>query len=103
MVAQFVNGALIGQPVRLLLVASLSLVLGAITPCLLPEGDMTGQPVHDNLGTESTMTYTNDDALLTPLQQQQHRLGNGKLGGIGGNQDVDNPQNSYHNVDALIV
>jgi MFS family permease len=52
MVAQFVNGALInqGRPVLLLLVASATLVLGAVTPCLLPNGgDMTGQPVHDDV------------------------------------------------------
>jgi MFS family permease len=48
MVAQFVNGALVSNPVRLLLVASSSLVLSAMTPCLLPAGgDLTGQPVHD--------------------------------------------------------
>jgi hypothetical protein len=48
MVAQFVNGALVADhPARLLLVASGTLLLGATTPCLLPGGDMTGQPVHD--------------------------------------------------------
>jgi hypothetical protein len=48
MVAQFVNGALVKEPVRLLLVASITLALGALTPALLPDGgDMTGQPVHD--------------------------------------------------------
>jgi MFS family permease len=61
MVAQFVNGALInhGRPVMLLLVASATLVLGAATPCLLPNGgDMTGQPVHDDVVILSATTST---------------------------------------------
>jgi VNT family MFS transporter (synaptic vesicle glycoprotein 2) len=52
LIAQFVNGVLIDNPVRLLLVASGTLVVGALTPCLLPGGvggDMTGRPVHDDL------------------------------------------------------
>ena len=62
MIAQFVNSALLVEsnnndnnqqqqnPVRLLLVASGTLLLGALTPCLLPGGgDMTGRPVHDDL------------------------------------------------------
>ena len=49
MIAQFVNGALVRNPVRLLLVASFTLVLGAITPCLLPDADMTLQPLEDGL------------------------------------------------------
>ena len=52
LIAQFVNGALVDNPVRLLLVASGTLVVGALTPCLLPDGvggDMTGRPVHDDL------------------------------------------------------
>lgn len=49
MVAQFVNGALVGKPVRLLLVASGTLLLGATTPCLLPNADITGQPVQDEV------------------------------------------------------
>jgi VNT family MFS transporter (synaptic vesicle glycoprotein 2) len=53
MVAQFVNGALIADPVRLLLVASVTLLLGALTPSLLPGGgDMTGKPVHDFVDTD---------------------------------------------------
>ncbi|VEU38832.1 unnamed protein product [Pseudo-nitzschia multistriata] len=50
LIAQFVNDALVEKPVRLLLVASGTLLLGAVTPCLLP-GDMTGRPVHDDMGT----------------------------------------------------
>lgn len=50
LVAQFVNGALVADhPARLLLVASGTLLLGAATPCLLPDCDMTGQPVHDGM------------------------------------------------------
>ena len=46
MLAQFVNGALVAHPVRLLLVAATTLLLGALTPALLPP-DKTGQPVVD--------------------------------------------------------
>jgi hypothetical protein len=96
MMAQFVNGALIAQPVRLLLVASFTLVLGALTPCLLPEGgDMTGQPVHDNLGEETTTTTTNDDALFTPLQHHD------VLVTMDGKHDNTPNKSSYHNVDSL--
>ena len=51
LIAQFVNGALVNNPVRLLLVASGTLLVGALTPCLLPDevGDMTGRPVQDDL------------------------------------------------------
>jgi len=49
MVAQFINGALVGRPVRLLIVASVTLAIGATTPFLLPQhGDMTGRPVQDD-------------------------------------------------------
>lgn len=49
MMAQFVNGALVGRPVRLLVVASVTLAMGAMTPFLLPHrGDMTGRPVEDD-------------------------------------------------------
>jgi hypothetical protein len=45
-----VNGALVtDHPARLLLIASGTLLLGAATPCLLPGGDMTGQPVQDGM------------------------------------------------------
>jgi MFS family permease len=53
LIAQFVNGALVdhNNPVLLLLVASGTLAMGALTPCLLPggAGDMTGRPVRDSL------------------------------------------------------
>lgn len=55
MIAQFVNGALVSNPVRLLLVASFSLVLGAVTPCLLPEADMTLRPLEDGLSDDASV------------------------------------------------
>jgi MFS family permease len=49
MIAQFVNGALVGRPVRLLVVASVTLAMGAMTPFLLPQhGDMTGLALTEN-------------------------------------------------------
>jgi len=58
MLAQFVNGALVARPVNLLLVASGTLLLGALTPCLLPNGDITGLPVQDDIeDVESTTEY----------------------------------------------
>ena len=51
LIAQFVNGALVENPIQLLLVNAGTLVVGAVTPCLLQGvvGDMTGKPVHDDL------------------------------------------------------
>jgi MFS family permease len=50
LLAQFVNGALVEDPVRLLLVAATTLMLGALTPALLPvASDRTGQPVADRI------------------------------------------------------
>eukprot|EP00934_Nitzschia_sp_Nitz4_P005028 Nitzschia sp. Nitz4//scaffold30_size153850//72090//73736//NITZ4_002779-RA/size153850-processed-gene-0.42-mRNA-1//-1//CDS//3329547267//5018//frame0 len=49
MVAQLVNGALVERPTRLLMVASTTLLLGALTPWLLPDADITGRPVMDEL------------------------------------------------------
>ena len=46
MMAQFVNGALVSSPVRLLLTAASALFIGAITPSFLP-ADQTGRPVQD--------------------------------------------------------
>jgi len=54
MIAQFVNGLLISNPVRLLVVASCTLLLGAATPKLLPGSDMTGQPVEDEVAGSSS-------------------------------------------------
>ena len=51
LIAQFVNGALVENPVQLLLVNAGTLVVGALTPCWLQSavGDMTGKPVQDDL------------------------------------------------------
>ena len=79
LIAQFVNGALVDNPVRLLLVASGTLVVGALTPCLLPGGvggDMTGRPVHDDL--QSAMIPWGSSSTLI--------MG----GGSGGGEPTDN-------------
>lgn len=57
LIAQFVNGALVDNPVQLLLVNAALLVVGALTPCLLQGGvaDMTGKPVHDDLQSATVM------------------------------------------------
>jgi VNT family MFS transporter (synaptic vesicle glycoprotein 2) len=67
--AQFVNGALIAYPVRLLLVASTTLMLGAFTPCWLPS-DMTGQPVHDDM--RGKQDGRNSRTSHTPLDGKSH-------------------------------
>jgi MFS family permease len=59
-VAQFVNGALVAKPVRLLLVASVTLALGAATPCLLPGGDMAGRAVQDEVPVSSDDRSSNN-------------------------------------------
>jgi hypothetical protein len=62
MVAQFINGALVANPVRLLLVASITLLLGATTPSLLPHGgDMTGQPVQDEVVAATVLVNDDND------------------------------------------
>mmetsp|Transcript_10769 Transcript_10769/g.25668 ORF Transcript_10769/g.25668 Transcript_10769/m.25668 type:complete len:673 (-) Transcript_10769:72-2090(-) len=65
MVAQFVNGALAQEPVRLLLVAAATMIFGALTPCLLP-GDMTGRPVHDDLSGSGPALLTNKNHSSSP-------------------------------------
>lgn len=56
LVAQLINGFLVANPVRLLLVASSTLVLGAMTPCFLPNSlDMTGRPVQDDVTAVATI------------------------------------------------
>ncbi len=64
LIAQFVNGALVENPVQLLLVNAGTLVVGALTPCLLQSavGDMTGRPVQDDLSetvTPNSLLYAN--------------------------------------------
>lgn len=59
MVAQIVNGALVHSPVRLLLVASTSLLVAAVTPLLLPNGDYANRELEDDL--DSNATDINDE------------------------------------------
>ena len=58
MLAQFVNGALVAHPARLLLTAAFTLVLGSLTPALLP-ADQTGRPVQDFAAPASSSSYSN--------------------------------------------
>ena len=62
MLAQLVNGYLVGSPARLLSVAASSLLLGALTPAFLPTS-LSGQAVPDRL--ESMMEPT-DESLPFP-------------------------------------
>jgi MFS family permease len=91
-IAELVNGTLVAHAVRLLLVTSATLMLGAFTLCWLP-GDMTGQPVHNDLrgilGARwsyssyahlegqrhhySTSSYRDDPAPVTSRQQQKRK------------------------------
>lgn len=87
-IAQFVNGVLVSNPVRLLLVASFSLVLGAITPCLLPGGDMAQQPLEDGL------TKDNSNRVDDPLPFLPSGVSLGPL-----NACADNNEQSYSSVD----
>jgi MFS transporter, VNT family, synaptic vesicle glycoprotein 2 len=57
MIAQFVNGALVSHPVRLLLTAAGALFIGALTPVFLP-ADQTGRPVQD---------YTSDNRMSNQI------------------------------------
>ena len=65
MMAQFVNGWLLfssnsdGSPVRLLLVAGMTLMLGALTPAFLPSHDYTGEAIIDDVSTTELPVYTN--------------------------------------------
>ena len=70
MVAQFVNGALVSNPVGLLLVASLTLVLGAVTPCLLPDADMAQQPLEDGLSNSSDVADDEPSPFLPSGQNE---------------------------------
>jgi hypothetical protein len=70
MVAQLINGALVKDPVRLLLVASATLMLGAFTPCWLP-GDMTGQPVNDDVRATVRSDRNASAPVYEPLQVQR--------------------------------
>jgi MFS family permease len=88
MIAQFVNGVLVSNPVRLLLVASFSLVLGAITPCLLPGDDMAQQPLDDGL------TKDNCDSDDDPLPFLPSGVSLGTLYAC-----ADNSEQSYSSIE----
>jgi len=97
LIAQCINGYLIDRPVKLLLVASGTLLLGAITPCLLPNGgDMTGQPVNDNLVGRQTNSNRNNNSNGGSNgfegRQERHRSCSGGIGDemIGNNNSSDN-------------
>ena len=78
MIAQFVNGALMEKPVRLLLVASGTLLLGALTPVLLPgDGDMTGRPVSDDLRSGAVVGGGGNAGLLAVSGGDCSEAGNG--------------------------
>jgi hypothetical protein len=81
----------------LLLVASATLVLGAVTPCLLPNGgDMTGQPVHDVVPDAASGVN-----VLPPYQRTPSSVSSsshpGRDGGDGGGSRVDHVTASLFN------
>jgi len=74
LIAQFVNGALVDNPVQLLLANAGTLVIGAVTPCLLQGvvGDMTGRPVQDDL--QSTTVIRNGSLYANGAQNTSGEL-----------------------------
>jgi MFS family permease len=54
MIAQIINGALVGNPVRLLMVASTSLMIAAVGPFLLPQEDYSNRPLDDDLSSKNS-------------------------------------------------
>ena len=71
MLAQLVNGFLVANPVRLLLVASFTLLLGSTTPAWLPaESDLTGQPVHDDVTANDYNALTTHSEASTPERKE---------------------------------
>lgn len=70
MIAQIVNGALVGNPVRLLLVASTSLVVGALIPFLLPAGDFSNQALEDDVQSKNSDTDEEIVRLNDPADSQ---------------------------------
>jgi len=71
MLAQFVNGALVSHPVRLLLTAATTLLLGSLTPVLLP-ADQTGRPVQDFAG---VTTDTDNTVVARVVAPSSHSSG----------------------------
>jgi VNT family MFS transporter (synaptic vesicle glycoprotein 2) len=79
MLAQIINGALVGNPVRLLLVASTSLVIAAFTPFLLPTGDFANRPLEDDVDSKCSdeddeMVRLNQIKMNGPPEGQQPYL-----------------------------
>jgi MFS transporter, VNT family, synaptic vesicle glycoprotein 2 len=74
MLAQFVNGALITHPVRLLLTAASALFIGAITPIFLP-ADQTGRPVQDYTADSKEANHMRLPAIATFQDVNNEPLG----------------------------
>jgi MFS family permease len=80
MLAQLVNGALVQNPTRLLIVAAITLLMGALTPALLPGGDQTGMAmldrvavVHEDNDEDSVLDVSlRDRVVLQSRQNQKH-------------------------------
>ena len=74
MLAQFVNGALITHPVRLLLTAAGALFLGALTPIFLP-ADQTGRPVQDYTSDSAEVNHIRLSRIVTTSETSNDRVG----------------------------
>ena len=74
MLAQFVNGALITHPVRLLLTAAGALFLGALTPIFLP-ADQTGRPVQDYTSDSAEVNHIRLSRIVTTSETSNNRVG----------------------------
>ena len=74
MLAQFVNGALITHPVRLLLTAAGALFLGALTPIFLPT-DQTGRPVQDYTSDSAEVNHIRLSRIVTTSETSNNRVG----------------------------
>jgi VNT family MFS transporter (synaptic vesicle glycoprotein 2) len=86
MLAQFVNGALVAEPVLLLLVAAATLMLGALTPALLPAAsDKTGQPVADRI-----------DRVVARVNGNENETLDDEMGLSAGHLSSSSPSASYH-------
>ena len=74
MLAQFVNGALISHPVRLLLTAAGALFLGALTPIFLP-ADQTGRPVQDYTSDSAEANHIRLSRIVASLEPNNNQVG----------------------------
>lgn len=96
MVAQFINGALVKNPVALLLVASASLVVGAMTPCLLPGEDMSLRPLEDDVAeTDHVPDGGEYDGIIPPSTWTTSKLEKGRTPYLR----VNSREGSYSSVD----